>query len=68
MKKGKGIAAIVVIAALGIGGYALYSQGILGGNSAAPKESTFQEFTDKDVVYTDEHIPYVDSQIVLTGT
>ena len=68
MKKGKGIAAIVVIVALGIGGYALYSQGILGGNSAAPKESTFQEFTDKDVVYTDEHIPYVDSQIVLTGT
>lgn len=64
----KGIAAIVVIAVLGIGGYALYSQGILGGNSAAPKESTFQEFTDKDVVYTDEHIPYVDSQIVLTGT
>lgn len=64
----KGIAAIVVIAALGIGGYALYSQGILGGNSAVPKESTFQEFTDKDVVYTDEHIPYVDSQIVLTGT
>ena len=64
----KGIAAIVVIAALGIGGYALYSQGILGENSAAPKESTFQEFTDKDVVYTDEHIPYVDSQIVLTGT
>lgn len=64
----KGIAAIVVIAVLGIGGYALYSQGILGENSAAPKESTFQEFTDKDVVYTDEHIPYVDSQIVLTGT
>lgn len=64
----KGIAAIVVIAALGIGGYVLYSQGILGGNSAVPKESTFQEFTDKDVVYTDEHIPYVDSQIVLTGT
>lgn len=64
----KGIAAIVVIAALGIGGYVLYSQGILGENSAAPKESTFQEFTDKDVVYTDEHIPYVDSQIVLTGT
>ena len=64
----KGIAAIVVIAVLGIGGYVLYSQGILGGNSAVPKESTFQEFTDKDVVYTDEHIPYVDSQIVLTGT
>lgn len=64
----KGIAAIVVIAVLGIGGYALYSQGILGGNNAAPKKSTFQEFTDKDVVYTDEHIPYVDSQIVLTGT
>lgn len=64
----KGIAAIVVIAVLGIGGYVLYSQGILGENSAAPKESTFQEFTDKDVVYTDEHIPYVDSQIVLTGT